>query len=233
MPHPDGCTDPPEPTRILVVEDHGLLAQSLRLALTAEGMAVTVPAVDFASVVAAAESSRPHVALLDLDLGDSGGDGVDLVHALVALGARVLVVTGSSDRARHGRCLELGAVAVLAKTDALEVLLGAVKAAAIGEAVVSDAARYEVLAEGRALRTLRSEQLAPFGQLTERERTVFAGVVDGLSAADIASREYVSEATIRTQIRSVLAKLGVKSQLAAVAKARHAGWSRSGEPALQ
>jgi two-component system nitrate/nitrite response regulator NarL len=233
VPPPERLSSGAEQTRVLVVEDHGLLAQSLRLALTAEGMAVTVPAVDFASVVAAAESSRPHVALLDLDLGESGADGVDLVQALVVLGARVLVVTGSSDRARHGRCLELGAAAVLTKNDALEVLLVAVHAAVAGEPVVSAAARYELLAEGRALRTRRQEQLAPFEQLTERECAVFGAVIEGLSAADIAAREYVSEATVRSQIRSVLTKLGVNSQLAAVAKARQADWSLRTEAAAR
>jgi DNA-binding NarL/FixJ family response regulator len=68
--------------------------------------------------------------------------------------------------------------------------------------------------------------LAPFRRLTPREEEVLAALVDGEPAVAIAGRATVSEATVRSHIRSVLTKLGVGSQLQAVAKARHAGWSR-------
>jgi len=69
-------------------------------------------------------------------------------------------------------------------------------------------------------------RLAPFRQLTPREQAVLAAVVDGVPALEIAQTSSVSEATVRTQIRAVLAKLGVRSQLAAAAAARRAGWER-------
>ncbi len=68
------------------------------------------------------------------------------------------------------------------------------------------------------------ERLAPFRALSPREQAVLAGLLAGDSAETIAHRSYVSLATVRSQIRAVLLKLGVNSQLAAVALAREAGW---------
>jgi DNA-binding CsgD family transcriptional regulator len=90
--------------------------------------------------------------------------------------------------------------------------------------VISAAQRLDLLQELRQSRARRREELAPFVDLTGRERFVFAQVIDGRSANEIASSAFVSEATVRTQIRAVLAKLGVNSQLAAVAAARRVGW---------
>jgi two-component system nitrate/nitrite response regulator NarL len=225
--------------RVLIVEDHRLLAQSLRLALEASGMSVSVPPIDLAAIRAAAREVPPDVVLLDLDLGpkavaqaDAAGtdttapmlDGLTLVPSFVAAGAQVVVVTGSTDRERQGRCLEQGALAVLPKTGSLDVLVAAIDAAAAGRSPVPTAERDQLLEAARGARAQRRAQLAPFERLTQRERAVFGSVVEGRGAAEIATREYVSEATVRTQIRSILAKLGVKSQLAAVAQAHHAGW---------
>jgi two-component system nitrate/nitrite response regulator NarL len=213
--------------RILVIEDHGLLAQSLRLALTAEGMAVTIPTLDAAAILETAERERPDVVLLDLDLGPLGGDGSVLIEPLRLGGARVLVVSGITDRVRIGACIESGAHDFLPKSVALADLLTAVRAAIDGTGGISAAARDETLAELRQSREIRRSELEPFSRLTERERFVLGEIMAGLSAADIAAGAFVSEATIRTQIRSVLAKLEVNSQLAAVAKARLAGWHSS------
>lgn len=86
------------------------------------------------------------------------------------------------------------------------------------------AAALLVLRERRAS---REDRLAPFRQLSRREAEVLAGLVEGWNAEMIAEQAFVSVATIRTQIRSLMQKLGVHSQLAAVAAARRAGWSPS------
>ena len=66
--------------------------------------------------------------------------------------------------------------------------------------------------------------LSPFEQLTMREREVLAALVDGLTAEEIAETHFVALTTVRSQIRAVLQKLGVRSQLAAVAYANRVGW---------
>jgi DNA-binding NarL/FixJ family response regulator len=66
---------------------------------------------------------------------------------------------------------------------------------------------------------------APFESLTPREAAVLGDLLEGRSADDIAEASFVSITTVRAQIRSILSKLGVRSQLAAVSMARRAGWS--------
>jgi DNA-binding NarL/FixJ family response regulator len=210
---------------VLLVEDHRLLAQSLSFALSAEGFAVTVA--DLASpqaILDAFEQSGAGIVLLDLDLGESAGDGLGLVAPLRERGARVLVVSGSSDRPRLASCLELGAVGVLPKTTPYERLVDAVLDVAAGRPVIADAERHAMLTELRAWRKRQRHELAPFETLTARETQVLAALMDGQGCEAIAAAWFVSEATVRTQIRGVLTKLGVSSQLAAAAQAQRVGW---------
>ena len=211
--------------RVLIVEDHRLLAQSLSFALTAEGFAVAVA--DLASpedVMEAYAQSPADIVLLDLDLGGTIGDGVGLVAPLRDGGARVLVVTGSTDRPRLATCLEQGAVGVLAKSTPYEQLVDAVMDIAAGRPIMSDAERHALLCELRVWRARQRQEFAPFETLTTRESQVLGALMDGQGCEAIASAWFVSEATVRTQIRGVLTKLGVTSQLAAAAQAQRVGW---------
>jgi DNA-binding NarL/FixJ family response regulator len=91
---------------------------------------------------------------------------------------------------------------------------------------VDEASRTRWLRTADRQRAETETALAPFRRLTPREEEVLAALVDGEPAVAIAERDTVSEATVRSHIRSVLTKLGVGSQLQAVAQARRAGWSR-------
>jgi DNA-binding NarL/FixJ family response regulator len=213
-----------EGRRVMIVDDHELLAGSLRAMLTAEGFEVVVPRVEPAAVYAAADAMPPDVVLLDLDLGEQGGDGGMLVEGLAVGGARVIVVTGSHDRLRIAACLESGACGHLDKSAPIDRLLDAVRVVAAGGEILADADRQDRLAELRGSRARRGRELAPFTELTNRERFVLVQIIDGRSATEIAASSYVSEATVRSQIRSILSKLGVRSQLAAVALARQVAW---------
>jgi DNA-binding NarL/FixJ family response regulator len=214
-----------QPLRLLIVEDHQLLAGTLALALRQQGLEVQVAAGPSPeAVVELAGRLVPVLVLLDLDLGPPLGDGLDLVRPLIEAGARVVVVTGLTDRARLGACLDAGATGVLSKAHGFEPLLSAVQRAAAGEPVLDDDERRTLLAEARARRRSDAERLAPFAALSPREQAVLAALVAGESAETIAARSYVSLATVRSQIRAILTKLRVNSQLAAVALARQAGW---------
>jgi len=220
------AVDPLAPERItvLIVEDHALLAQTLFIALKAEDcIARVAELVDSATLLEQVRMLRPSVVLLDLDLGTLG-DGAALVKPLTELGARVLVVSGTTDRLRLAETVEQGAVGFLSKTVPFETLLSTVLDVVAQRVVLSTARRYELMAELRADRAARSRDLAPFETLTPRERTVLAALAQGHRAETIAAEAVVSEATVRTQIRSVLAKLGVNSQLEAVSLAWTAGW---------
>jgi two-component system nitrate/nitrite response regulator NarL len=216
-PDQDGAT-------VLIVEDHALLAQSLVIALNAEGCNACVAAlISPLMLLQEVRTLRPDVVLLDLDLG-SLGDGVDLVQPLTELGARVLVVSGTTDRVRLAETVERGAVGFLSKTVSFDDLLSTVLDVVSQRPVLSTAERYELMAELRRVRNSRNKDLAPFTTLTPKERAVLAAMSRGHRAETIAAASVVSEATVRSQIRSVLAKLGVKSQLEAVALAWTAGW---------
>ncbi|MGH7723502.1 MAG: response regulator [Candidatus Dormibacteria bacterium] len=211
--------------RVAIVDDHELLAQTLRAALTAEGLEVDVPVLtNPRSVLGQLRADPADVVLLDLHLGGFGR-GEDLVAPLVATGARVIIVTGSSNQMQNARCIELGAHGIVDKTRPFEELLRVVLDAANLRAIISQQQRSRLLGELRDHRRRVRERLAPFRALTPRESKVLAALCDGLSVQTIAARWFVSEATVRSQVRGVLSKLGVSSQIAAVAAAQKAAWS--------
>jgi DNA-binding NarL/FixJ family response regulator len=213
------------PTRVTIVDDHELLAHTLRAALVAEGLEVDVPFLSNAHAVLAQLRAEPaDVVLLDLDLGGFGR-GEDLVAPLVETGARVIIVTGASNQMQTARCVELGAHGLVDKTRPFEELLRVVLDAANLRAVISQQQRSRLLGELRDHRRQVSARLAPFRALTAREAEVLAALCQGMSVDTIATRWFVSEATVRSHVRGVLSKLGVTSQLAAVAAAQRAAWS--------
>jgi two-component system nitrate/nitrite response regulator NarL len=213
-------------TRVGIVEDHTLLAQSVGFALRANGVEVVVASLDDEdALLASLAPDETLLVMLDLDLGEPLGDGGRLVRPLREAGAAVLLVTGSRDMMRVAAAVEDGAVGFVAKDEPFDVLLDVALRAAAGERVMSENDRYQLLHDLRRHRAELHDRLAPLQSLTPREREVLAGIADGKSVDTIAREWVVSEATVRTQVRGVLTKLDVRSQLAAVAKARAAGWT--------
>ena len=211
--------------RVLLIEDHVLLAHSLGLALRAEGMQVAVAALtSCADIVAGAQTDPPDLVLLDLELGGEIGDGSALVRPLTDTGARVLVVTGVTDRCRLAATVEQGAVGLVSKSEPFDVLLDTVLRLARGEQVFGQDSCQQLLIELRRHRTVERARRQPFEQLTPREQQVLSALADGKTVDVISSEWVVSTATVRTQVRAVLTKIGVNSQLAAVALARRSGW---------
>jgi DNA-binding NarL/FixJ family response regulator len=210
--------------RVLIVEDHGLLAQSLMFALRADGLEVErCEQLTAAAVLGAVESYQPHLVLLDLDLGDEG-PSVPLIAPIRERGSEVVMVTGVTERPRLAECVEAGAMGVIGKSEPFERLVEAVHEAVELGTIMSPGQRDELLAELRRQRAEVADRTKWFSDLTPREQQVLAALMDGKSAEAIAAEWVVSISTIRSQIRAILQKLGVSSQLAAVAAARHAGW---------
>jgi DNA-binding NarL/FixJ family response regulator len=218
--------------RVLLVDDHQLLAQSLAVALRLEGVSCVVADLgDRDALLAGVQADPPDLVLLDLELGGAIGDGSTLVDPFVTAGSRVLVVSASDDRTLVGRALEHGAVGIVRKSVDFDVLLSTALAAARGEQVMDPAERQRVLAELRADRSRRAAATEPFDRLTDREAQVLRALGQGSSVSAIAARWFVSEATVRSQVRGVLTKLGVSSQLEAVALAHRSGWWEGGSGA--
>ena len=217
--------------RVVLVEDHVLFAESLRLTLRAEGadvhfigVAAVSPAEGLGAIAEACLRHRPHVVLLDLSLGDDVGDSDDLIAPLAQAGVRVVMLTGTTDHARLGQCVERGATGVVSKAEPLDVVVEQVQRAAHGERVLSAQRRLDLVLESRRERSARERRLAPLESLTEREREVLAELLRGRQVEEISHDLFVAQATVRTHVRAILQKLGVRSQLAAVARAREVGW---------
>jgi DNA-binding NarL/FixJ family response regulator len=120
--------------------------------------------------------------------------------------------------------VEAGAVAFLHKATAFDVLLSTIERVAAGDELISSGQRQELLGALGTSRAANDQRLARLATLTLREQHVLGALVTGQTAAEIAETSYVSVKTVRTQIESVRRKLGVRSQLAAVAFARELGW---------
>jgi len=216
---------------VLIVDDHELVGASLLLSLRAEGLeAHLVCRVDADGVLSVMARLRPGVALLDLDLGrDERGrrlDGVELVGPLTAARWKVIILSGSSDRVGIGAALDAGALAWVPKNAPLPALLAAVRAAQEGRPVMAAERRDQLIAWSRRLTAERDALTAKLARLSQREREVLAMLAQGRRAQAVAEHFVVSLATVRTQIRAVLSKLEVSSQLEAVALYRKAAGRR-------
>ena len=214
---------------VLIVDDHPLVADALRLSLEFRKLDVAVAEdVSLEGVLDAAERSDASLAVVDLELGE-GRSGVDLIEPLTARGVRVLVLSGVRDVATLGRSLKAGAVATLAKTESPSSIGRAIEDALDGRLVMRATKRDYLLERADTIDRRQTQRLAPFDELTPGEADVLEGLIDGLNATEIAQQRGVSLTTARTHIRGILRKLDVSSQLAAVALARQAGW-RSSSP---
>lgn len=215
-------------TRIAIVEDHTLFAESLDIALTFEGHDVhrVAPGSDgrtsAASILGAVLSMRARIALLDLGLG-CAGSGMPLIEPLSRAGTSVVVISGSTDRVVWGECLRHGASTVLSKSEPLNVILAAIRHLGEGRAVMSRADREQLMTAALHERSELHDVRRRLATLTPRERQILGHLMQGRSVRVIATLSVVSEATVRTQVKAILSKLDVSSQLAAVSMAHRAG----------
>lgn len=211
--------------RLLVVDDHEVIAQNLAFVLEAEGMEASCLIPDsLADVANRADEYLPDIVLLDLDLGAAVGSAVPIIEPLSEAGNTVVMLTGVQDRFQLGMCLEAGAVGIVDKAAPMDDVFAAVELAAAAVPALDEAKRHQLLTELRARREEDRARLARFAMLTPKEEAVLIALCDGKSATEYAEEAFVSVFTVRGHIRSILAKLGVGSQLAAVALARTTGW---------
>ncbi|MDX6360857.1 MAG: two-component system, NarL family, nitrate/nitrite response regulator NarL [Nocardioidaceae bacterium] len=220
-------SDSPRLTSVAIVEDHVLFAEALEVTLTLEGHRVhRLPVQDHATsgqMLKALLRMRPDIVLLDLDLGASG-DGTRLVRPLTESGISAVVLTGSIDRARWGECLCDGARAVACKSAPLAEILNTIRLVAGKRQVHTPEERQQLIAHYYAQRETVKTLRKRLDLLTARESEVLAQLMDGRPVRAIAHVSFVSEATVRTQVKSILAKLELTSQLAAVGAAHSVGW---------
>lgn len=210
---------------VLILDDHELVGVSLAAALRAEGERAGFRSVHSVPEVRdAARSTVPGLLVLDLDLGrDERGrrvDAIPLIPELRAAGWRILVLSGSSDPIRIGASLHAGAFTWVSKAAALPQLVAAVREARAGRSLLSPPQRHQLAERYVEWERRQRERRDKLATLTTREREVLELLAAGKRAQAIAETFVVSLPTVRTQVRAVLGKLGVGSQLEAVAFVR-------------
>jgi DNA-binding NarL/FixJ family response regulator len=199
---------------LLIADDHPIVRDGLRGMFTGRGFEVVGEAANGAEAVALAERLRPDVVLMDLRM--PGTDGVGAITELARLGnpARVLVLTTYDTDSDVLPAIEAGATGYLLKDAPREDLFRAVEAAARGEAVLSPAVASRLM--GRMREPARET-------LSQRELEVLTLVARGSTNKEAAKKLFISEATVKTHLIHVYAKLGVKDRAAAVAVAFERG----------
>ncbi|GGT20931.1 response regulator [Streptomyces purpureus] len=212
--------------RVVIADDEPLIRAGIRMILTSDPQIEVVA--EAANGREAVEQARAHAAdVVLLDIQMPVLDGLSALPELrrAVPDARVIVLTTFGERENVLRALEHGGAGFLLKDTAPAELIGAVRATAAGDAYLSPAATRHVveqLASGRA--AARSEEArSRVAGLSERERDVLAVLGEGLSNADAGKRLHMSEATVKTYVSRILAKLGCENRVQAALLARDAG----------
>jgi len=210
------------PITVLIVDDHAVVRAGLRMLIDqGPGMKVTGVAGNRDEALDAAGRTQPDVIILDIVLGDE--DGLSFLPELreVARNARVLVLTGLRSSESQRQAMRAGAMGVVLKEHAAEVLIKAIEKVHSGEVWL------DRLTTGRVLQEI-SEEKRPdpdrerIDTLTERERQVVGLVGEGLKNKQIAARLFISETTVTHHLSSVFSKLEVSDRLELVVYAfRH------------
>ncbi|NVI90528.1 response regulator transcription factor [Actinomadura sp. BRA 177] len=196
---------------LLIVDDHPVVRDGLRGMFAATtGFEVLGEAADGRQAVALAAELRPDVVLMDLRM--PGGGGVEAITELARRGlpCKVLVLTTYDTDADTIPAIEAGATGYLLKDAPREDLFDAVRAAAAGRTVLSPAIASRLVSRVRAPRE---------DSLSSRELEVLRLVARGTSNREIAGELFISEATVKTHLTHIYAKLDAKDRAAAVATA--------------
>ncbi|HZB23093.1 MAG TPA: response regulator transcription factor [Gaiellaceae bacterium] len=191
----------------LIVDDHEVVREGLRLALSrAPHIRVIGEAADGASAVALAERRRPDVVIMDVRMPGMDGLAATKILSEKLPETSVLIFTAYSERSLLSRGLESGAKGYILKEAPHQTLLRAIEKVANGDGYV-DPALMPAFLSGKE----RDDML------TAREREILQLLADGMSNADVAAKLFISQETVKSHVRHILAKLEADTRTHAVA----------------
>lgn len=206
-----------QPTRVLIIEDHRVVAEGLAALINTQAdMQVVGNVGSVAEAAEAASKFNPDVVVLDFRLPD--GTAPDAAAAIRAIrpGAKTIFLTREDTDAARFAAVQSGASAFIHKSQAASEVVNAIR----------DVARGKMLITPRTISTLLAKRRAIEGQLerlTAREKEVLRLMAQGVPSRSIAAELGISYTTVRTHIRSLGSKLAVHSKLEAIVKARELG----------
>jgi len=209
------------PIRLLIADDHPVVRDGLSGMFSGDdGFEVIGEAANGAQAVTLACALKPDVILMDLRMPEMDGVAAIAELARRKLPARVLVLTTYDTDGDVVRAVEAGATGYLLKDSPRDELLRAVRAAARGEAALSPSVATRLLGQ------VRAPAQEP---LSQREFEVLEMVAGGATNREAAAKLFISEATVKTHLLHIYAKLGVSDRAAAVAEGFKRGLLRPGD----
>jgi DNA-binding NarL/FixJ family response regulator len=214
---------------VLIVDDQELVREGLRMLLTAEpDLAVAGEAADGSQALAQARLLDPDVILMDVRM--PGMNGIEATTRLIQAGcrARVLMLTTFNLDEYVYHALKAGASGFLLKHASRDQLTGGVRAVAAGETLLAPAITRRLIEDFCNGPAPGTPAASAAGGLSERELGVVRLVAQGLSNAEIAARLYLSEATVKSHIVRILAKLGLRDRVQVAVYAYEYGIVRPG-----
>jgi two-component system response regulator DevR len=203
--------------RLVIVDDHSIVREGLCSILNAEpDFQVVGEASNGEEALQVVARTRPDVVLLDLKM--PGAPGADVCRDITAKRPEtaVIILTAFLDSDMIYRCIQAGAKGYVVKDVERADLKRKIRAAARGEGVLDEKAASPVLER------LRKGTAAPV-QLTEREVTILRHIAEGLTNREIGAQLYLSEATVKDQLRKIMDKFGVEHRISAVIAASKQG----------
>ena len=201
------------PIRIMIVDDHAVIRAGLRMLLEQDqSMSVVAMVGTRAEALRHAASEQPDIIILDLLLGDD--DGLAFLPELCETSptSRVLVLTGVQNPDSYRGAIRRGAMGIVLKEHAAEVLLKAIKKVSEGQVWIDRSMMGEMIQEFSKSSSADPEQ-TKIAALTDREREVIMLVGEGLKNKSIAQRLFISETTVTHHLSSVFSKLDVSDRL--------------------
>ncbi len=217
--------DQARPIRVLVVDDQELVRAGFCVILEgADGITVAGEAGDGAAAVAQAAALRPDVVLMDVRMpGMDGLEATRLVTALPVAPPKVVMLTTFDLDDYVYEALRAGASGFLLKDSPRADLISAVRAAAAGDALLAPSVTRRLIEAFARRPPEAAPSPARLAALTARERDVLLLIARGRSNAEIAVALFVTEATVKTHVSNLLAKLGLRDRVQAVILAYETG----------
>jgi DNA-binding NarL/FixJ family response regulator len=219
FPEPEGSGAPSDghPIRVLIVEDHRVVAEGLAALINhQDDMKVVGEAGSVAETFTAAAEVGPDVVLVDFRLPDGTGAEAAAATRQVRPEAKVIFLTREDNDATRFAAVQAGASAFIHKSKAASEVVTAIRDVARGRMLITPRTIATLIAKRRGIE-------AQLQSLTVREKEVLRLMADGLPSRAVAAKLGISYTTVRTHIRSLGSKLGVHSKLEAIVKAREFG----------